>query len=102
MARKAALVPLAVLVMFAVTGWLYLLRLPGLPGPRVREALPLDELARHDASSLLWFAALWLVAGALLGAAARWARVDRTTAAGVLALVTLAFAYSTTAASIAV
>ena len=38
-----------------------------LPGPRVGEALPLDELSRHAAAPLLWFIVVW---GAL-GVAAR-------------------------------
>jgi Putative esterase len=61
----ALLAALAVLV--AATGWLYLLRPVGDFRPRIGDALPLDELARHASSSLVLFAAVWLAAGLLLG-----------------------------------
>ena len=50
--------------LLAATGWLYVVRAGGLPGPRVREALPLDELAKHSSSPLLLFVAVWVAAGA--------------------------------------
>lgn len=83
--RKVAVVPLAVAVAVAATGWLYLLA-PPLPGPRIGDALPLDELARHSAVPLLWFVPVWAVAGLLLGMLMRWARVERVTAVLLLAL----------------
>jgi lysyl-tRNA synthetase class 2 len=64
---------------------MYLLN-PALPGPHIGLALPLDELSRHSSVSLLWYLIVWGVAAALLGAYARWARIERTTAAVVLGL----------------
>ena len=79
----AAIAGLAVLV--AATGWLYLLRPQAhLPGPRVGDALPLDELARHSAVPLGVFALVWATAGLLLGLLARLARLERLTSALVL------------------
>jgi lysyl-tRNA synthetase class 2 len=83
--RKAAGFPVLLLVGVAATGWMYLLH-PALPGPRIGLALPLDELSRHASVSLLWYLAVWSVAAALLGAYARWARIERLTAAIVLGL----------------
>jgi len=85
MVRRAAALPLLVLVGVAVTGWLYLLH-PALPGPRIGLALPLDELSRHSSVSLLWYLLVWGVAASLLGAYARWARIERLTAAVILGL----------------
>jgi lysyl-tRNA synthetase class 2 len=74
-------------VVVTATGWLYLLRpLVSLPGPAVHDALPLDELSGHAKAPLLLVLAIWIVAGGLLGAIARWARVERLTAALLLAL----------------
>jgi lysyl-tRNA synthetase class 2 len=73
------------LVGVAATGWMYLLH-PALPGPRVGLALPLDELSRHSSVSLVWYLIVWGVAAALLGAYARWARIEGLTAAVVLGL----------------
>jgi lysyl-tRNA synthetase class 2 len=83
--RKAAAFPVLLLVGVAATGWMYLLH-PALPGPTLGLALPLDELARHSSVSLLWYLIVWGVAAALLGAYARWARIERLTAAIVLGL----------------
>ena len=85
MVRRAAALPLLMLVGVAVTGWLYLLH-PALPGPRIGLALPLDELSRHSSVSLLWYLLVWGVAASLLGAYARWARIERLTAAVTLGL----------------
>ena len=74
----------------------------GLPGPRVRDALPLDELAHHAAAPLLWYAVVWAAAGILVGAYARWARIERLTASLPLALVVGVFVYVATGTSIAV
>jgi lysyl-tRNA synthetase class 2 len=74
-------------VVVTATGWLYLLRpLVSVPGPKVHDALPLDELSGHAKVPLLLVLAIWGVAGGLLGAIARWARVERLTAALLLAL----------------
>jgi lysyl-tRNA synthetase class 2 len=77
--------PLVLLVGAAATGWMYLLH-PALPGPHIGLALPLDELSRHSSVSLLWYLLVWGVAASLLGAYARWARIERLTAAIILGL----------------
>jgi lysyl-tRNA synthetase class 2 len=100
--RRLALPPLLLAVVFATSGWLYLVRPGGIPGPQIALALPLDELARHSSVPLLWFAGVWGVAAGVLGLAARWARLERLTAAFVLGLGTLAALYLTTGVSIAV
>jgi lysyl-tRNA synthetase class 2 len=84
-ARRAAALPLLLLVGLAATGWMYLLH-PALPGPSIGFALPLDELSRHSSVSLLWYLLVWGVAALLLGAYARWARIERLTAAVILGL----------------
>ena len=80
MLRRASALPFAVLVAASATGWLYLVR-PQLPGPRIGEALPLDELSRHAAAPIVWYVLVWLVAGAILGLVVRRAGADRLTAA---------------------
>jgi len=40
--RRVATVPLLLAVVFAASGWLYLVRVQG--GPALGDALPLDEL----------------------------------------------------------
>ncbi|MGE5272643.1 MAG: phosphatidylglycerol lysyltransferase domain-containing protein [Verrucomicrobiota bacterium] len=80
----ALLAGLAVVV--AATGWLYLLRPVGNFRPRVGDALPLDELARRGATSLVLFVAVWLAAGLLLGLISRAVGAERLTAALVLTL----------------
>jgi lysyl-tRNA synthetase class 2 len=99
--RRATLVPLTLVVATAATGWLYVVN-PALPGPRVGEALPLDELSRTASASLLWFVAVWGAAGVLLGSVTRWARVDRAAAAFVLALGVGLWIYLADGVSIAV
>lgn len=101
MLRRLGALPVALALAFAATGWLYMLH-PGLPGPRIAEALPLDQLAKHDAAPLVWFVVVWGAAALLLGAYARWARLERLTAALVLALVVGAFSYLQTGISVAV
>jgi len=87
LARSSAAVLAALGVLLAATGWLYLLRpLVSLPGPFVHDALPLDELSGHAKVPLLLYLAVWAVAAALLGAIARWARLERLTAALLLAI----------------
>ena len=101
MLRRAIAPPLAVVVAATATGWLYLVH-PALPGPRIGEALPLDELSRHAASPLLWYVTVWAAAGALLGAVARWTRADRLAAALVLGVTVGLFSYLQSGVSIAV
>ncbi len=100
--RKAALPPILLTVMTAACGWFYVVRATGIPGPRVAEALPLDELAKRSSAPLLWFTLVWLGAGLILGYAARWARLRRSVAAFVLALAAGFFLYVTTGVSLAV
>jgi lysyl-tRNA synthetase class 2 len=100
MLRRLAALPVLVLVVFAATGWLYLMRLHG--GPPVGDALPLDELSRHASASLGWFVIVWGAAGLLLGAYARWARMERTTAALLLALGAGLLAYLQTSIALAI
>ncbi len=99
--RRLAAFPLLLATAFAATGWLYVFR-PALPGPRLGEALPLDELAKHSSAPLLWFAAVWLVAAAALGLFARSAGFERLTAALLLGVGTGLFGYLQTGLSIAV
>ena len=80
----ALLACLAVTV--ASTGWLYLLRSTGPFRPRIGDALPFDELARHDSTSLVLFVSVWLAAGLLLGLVTRALGTERLTAAALLAL----------------
>jgi lysyl-tRNA synthetase class 2 len=81
----AALLALAVLV--AATGWLYLVYPKvSLPGPLIRDALPLDELSKHSTAPVLLFVGVWAAAALLLGCLARFARAERLTAALLLAL----------------
>ena len=99
--RRTGLLPLPIVAAAVASGWLYLVR-PSLPGPRVGEALPLDELSRHAAAPLPWFVLVWALAAALLGAYARWARVERVTAVLLLGLAVGLFVYLETAFSVAV
>jgi lysyl-tRNA synthetase class 2 len=101
MLRKLAGVPLIVVVAVASTGWLYLVN-PAVPGPQVGMALPLDELAKHASASLLWYAVVWGGAGLLLGAYARWARIDRLAASLVFGAAVATWSYLQTGVSIAV
>jgi lysyl-tRNA synthetase class 2 len=99
--RRGAAVPLAIVVALAATGWLYLLRVSA-PGPRIGEALPLDELAKHAASPLLWYVLVWGAAAALIGAYARWSHLGRLTGALVLAVAVGGVQYLANGISIAV
>jgi lysyl-tRNA synthetase, class II len=87
----------------AAQGWLYEIR-PTLPrlGPAVRDALPLDELPRHDAVPLVVFFVVWAIVGLLVGILARTARVERLTAALLAALAAGAWLLLTTWVSIVV
>src|SRR5213083_1798827 len=100
MLRRLAALPVILLVVFAASGWLYLMRLQG--GPPVGDALPLDELSRHASVSLAWFLVVWGAAGLLLGTYARWARIERTTAALLLALGVGLLSYLQTSVALAV
>src|ERR1700750_1876490 len=101
MLRKAAGVPLIVVVGLASTGWMYLLR-PGLPGPTIGQALPLDELSRHSSAPLLCFVFVWGAAAALLGLYARWAQLERMTAALLIGLAVGVWTYLQVGVSLAI
>ncbi|HZT17584.1 MAG TPA: phosphatidylglycerol lysyltransferase domain-containing protein [Gaiellaceae bacterium] len=101
MLRRLGAVPVTLAVALAATGWLYVVR-PPLPGPRVGEALPLDELSKHAASPLLWYVAVWGVAAVALGLYARWARIERLRAALLLGTTVVVWTYLESGVSIAV
>ena len=84
-----AVVLLALLVLVATSGWLYLIE-PHTRGwgGSVADALPLDELARHAAMPLVVFVPTWAAAGGLLGLLARAARIERLTAGLAFTLLT--------------
>jgi lysyl-tRNA synthetase, class II len=74
-------------VLVAVTGWLYLIRpYVGSSGAPIPDALPLDELSHRAAVPLAVFVAIWGGAALLLGLLARATRIERLTAALLLAL----------------
>ena len=79
---------LAFVVVISAQGWLYEMRGPTLVGPRLHDALPLDELPRHDSVSFVLFVGVWACAGIFVGLVARRARVERLTAALLAALAT--------------
>jgi len=102
-ARTFVAVLLALAVLFAATGWLYLLRpVVALPGPIVHDALALDELSRHGSTSVVLYVAVWGAAAVLLGLLARWARADRLTAGMLLALSVAGWLYGVNGVSILV
>ena len=90
-------------VLLAASGWLYLIRTHTLTsGSRVGDALPLDELSRHSAVGLPAFLAVWSGAAVLLALLARWARIERLTAALLLAGAVGGWTYAATGASLLV
>ncbi len=99
--RKAAALPVLLVVAVASSGWFYLLN-PSLPGPRVRLALPLDELSHHASASLLWFTLVWGAAALTIGLYARWAGIERLSAALLFAVGIGTYAYLQTGVSVAV
>src|SRR5262245_26194316 len=82
--RCAALTAALVLAVSA-TGLLYLLR-PLSVGPEIGNALPLDELSKRSSVSLLLFVLVWGVIAGALGIVVRAVRLERLTAAALLAL----------------
>ena len=102
MGRKLAGIPIVILVASAATGWLYLSSSPAFGGPRLGAVLPLDELARHSSVSLLSYLLVWGIAAVLLGAYARWARLERLTAALTLGLGVGVWSYLQTGLSMAI
>ncbi len=101
-AGPAALVPAAFAMCLVAVGWMYLIgQVRGIPGPRVGDALPLDELSHHAAAPLVLFVLVWAAAGGVLGIAARFLRIDRLAAGLLFGLVVGVVVYVDTAVSIA-
>ena len=101
--RVAIAVPLMLAVAASATGWLYTIGPhAALPGPRVGDGLPLDELSKRASVPLLAFVGVWALAALLLGLLARFARTERLTAALLLALGVGAWGYLATGVSILV
>ena len=98
----AAVILAALLLPAAAIGWLYLFRASGgsLPGPRMRDALPLAELPGHASVSAGLFVAVWLAAALAVGLLARAARVERLLTALLFAVVSGGFLFATTGVSI--
>jgi len=101
--RVAVAAPLMLAVAAAATGWLYVIgpHAP-LPGRRIGDGLPLDELSKRASVPLLAFLGVWVLAALLLGLLARFARIERLTAALLLALGVGAWGYLATGVSILV
>ena len=100
-ARWAAASVLALGVVAAATGWLYILRpLVSLPGPVVHDALPLDELSRHGSVPVPLYLAVWGAAAVLLGLLARWTGAERLTAGLLLGPAVGAWLYALNGVSI--
>ena len=97
-----SVVLVASLLPVAAVGWLYLLRASGgsLPGPQIRDALPLDELPGHAAVSSGLFVVVWLAGALATGLLARAARLERLLSALLFALATGAFLFAATGVSI--
>jgi lysyl-tRNA synthetase class 2 len=94
-------VVLSLAVLLAATGWLYLgRRAVSIPGPPLRDALPLDELSHRASVSLPFYLLVWIVAGTLLGLLARWAGAERLTAALLLGPAVGAWVYAINGLSI--
>ncbi|HKD32855.1 MAG TPA: phosphatidylglycerol lysyltransferase domain-containing protein [Gaiellaceae bacterium] len=101
--RNGGVTIAALLMVLAATGWLYLVRQTVASlGPRLPLALPLDELANKATLPLLVFLAVWGSAGLMLGLLARAARLERLTAALVLAVGVGTFEFLATGVSLAI
>lgn len=89
-ARAAAFFVATLLAVPLGTGCLYWLRalVTAVPSPSGEEALVLDTLAAHNRVPLLVYLLVFSAVFALVGLVARWARVDRLTAALVMAVTT--------------
>jgi lysyl-tRNA synthetase, class II len=101
--RNAALTLTGLLVVITAAGWLYLVRPElGSDRPMVPDALPLEELAKRAGVSVFAFVAVWGAAALLLGLLARAARLERLSAAAVLAVGVAAFEFLAAGVSFAV
>ena len=65
---------LAIGVLVAATGWLYVARPIGsLAGPGLHDGLALDELSRRATVPLVLYVVVWGIAAVMLAILARWA-----------------------------
>ena len=87
-------------VVASASGWFYLLRGLSIPGPRVGEALPLDELSKRSSVPLLLFLLVWSAVGLAIGLIARAAGASRVLSAALLALGVGGWSYLSTGISI--
>jgi len=92
----------ALILPIGALGVLYLLRGPtaSWPGPTVKDALPLDELAHHDAVKLIPFLVVWVATAILLAGMLRLAGMGRLLAALVLLVGVGAWIYLLTGVSL--
>jgi lysyl-tRNA synthetase class 2 len=86
----------------SATGLLYAARGVSLPGPVVRDALPLDELPHHDGVPLLLFVAVWGAVAVIMAGLARALRAERVTGAVLLALGVWGWTYASVGVSLLV
>src|SRR5919201_3522759 len=101
--RNAGVFAAALAVLVAAVGWLYLLRAHlGSGAAPVPDALPLYELSQRASVPLGVFLGVWGGAALLLGLLGRAARIERLTAALVLALGVGVWEYLLTGVSLAV
>jgi hypothetical protein len=101
--RSTAALLLSLTVLVAATGWLYVLRpYDSLPGPRLGDALPLDELSHRGSAALMLYLAVWGTTGVLLALIARGAGAERLTAGLVLGPCVGAWLYTVNGMSILV
>ncbi|HEY5059644.1 MAG TPA: phosphatidylglycerol lysyltransferase domain-containing protein [Gaiellaceae bacterium] len=101
--RSALAAALALGILAAATGWLYLVRpAVSLPGPVVHDALPLDELSQHGSVPIALYLVVWGAAAVLLALLARWVRLERLTAGLLLAIAVGAWLYAVDGLSILV
>jgi hypothetical protein len=102
LARYCVILPAIIGVSLLTTGCLYWARVAvaGWPGPRVADALPLDELPGHDSVPLVVYVFFALIAGVVLGMVARWAGLNRLTAGLALAVGTGVWTFALEAISL--
>jgi len=87
-------------VLLATSGCLYLAAGIRWGGPRMPDALPLDELSHRDAVSLLWFVLVWGVAAAAIAMLIRPFGLDRVRSGVAVALCLWVWTYPVTAVSV--
>ncbi len=87
-------------VLLATSGCLYLLAGVDFGGPRLADALPLDELSHRDAVPLLWFVLVWGAAAAAIALLIRPLGLGRVRSGVAVALVVWVWTYLITAVSV--